>query len=220
MDIHSCVDFGCGVGTWLFVIKNHVKEVDVLGMDFGEPAKEQLRINPDEYRKRDLSNSINLDKMYDLCISLEVAEHINQERTDVFVENLTRASDIILISAALPGQGGTEHVNEQKLSYWVEKFNRRGFELYDIIRPYIWYNDAIDYWYRQNMVLFCKQGKNIIKPVKTEIFPMDIVHPELLKSVQKYKYDIFVNWNYLEKHYNKVFRLLRKIKHIVTGTRY
>lgn len=157
-NIHSCVDFGCGVGTWLSVIKANVKGADVLGLDFGEPAKEQFKIDPEEYRKMDLSKSIILDKMYDLCISLEVAEHISPECADVFVDNLTKASNMILFSAALPGQWGTGHVNEQKLSYWVEKFASRGFKLYDIIRPHIWSEEAIEYWYRQNMVIFVNGG--------------------------------------------------------------
>lgn len=217
VNIHSCVDFGCGVGTWLFAVKNHVKAVDVLGMDFGEPVKEQLKIDPEEYRKKDLSNPIILDKTYDLCISLEVAEHIKQESADIFVENLAKASDIVLFSAALPGQGGTEHVNEQRLTYWVEKFTQRGFELYDVIRPYIWYDEAIEPWYRQNMVLFCKKGKNIIEPEKTGNFPVDIVHPRILKEKTKElerKNDVFIliNWGYLARHHNKIYRLLKSIK--------
>lgn len=218
-NIHSCVDFGCGVGTWLSVIKSHIRAADVLGIDFGEPEKEQLKINPEEYRKMDLSDSITLDKMYDLCMSLEVAEHISQERADVFVDNLTKASDIILFSAALPGQGGTGHVNEQRLSYWVEKFAQRGFELYDVIRPYIWYNEAVEPWYRQNMVLFCRQEKNIIEPAKIENFPVDIVHPVTLKRKAKLKRKtntfITINWNYLAQHHNRIYRLLRNLKHFL-----
>lgn len=211
-NIRSCVDFGCGVGTWLFAIKSHVKTSDVLGLDFGEPAKEQLKINPEEYRKADLSEPIILDKMYDLCISLEVAEHIDQTRADVFIDNLTKASDIILFSAALPGQGGTGHVNEQRLSYWVEKFSRRGFELYDIIRPYFWNNEAIKAHYRQNMVLFCKNGKNVIDAVNARNLPVDIAHPEVLANECNNTIKSLFLKNLVRNH-NKTYELLRKIKH-------
>lgn len=211
-NIRSCVDFGCGVGTWLSAIKSNIQTADVLGLDFGEPEKDQLRISPEEYRKTDLSKPVILGKMYDLCISLEVAEHIDPAKADVFIDNLTKASDIILFSAALPGQGGTGHVNEQRLSYWVEKFARRGFELYDIVRPYFWYNKAITHNYRQNMVLFCKQGKNIIEPVKIENWPIDIAHPDVLKNEGNLTIKMSILRTLYRKH-NKIYMLLWKIKH-------
>lgn len=213
VNIRSCVDFGCGVGAWLFAVRDHIKAVDVLGLDFGEPAKEQLKINPGEYRKTDLSEPVILDKKYDLCISLEVAEHIDPAKADVFIDNLTKASDIILFSAALPGQGGTGHVNEQRLSYWVEKFAQRGFELYDIIRPHFWYNEVVKAHYRQNMVMLCKRGgEGYVEPVKIDNFPIDIAHPEILASEGNTTFKLSV-LRYLQRNHNRTYKLLWKIKH-------
>lgn len=49
--------------------------------------------------------------------SLEVAEHIDEKYAQNFIELLTLTSDIILFSAAIPNQGGLEHINEQPPKY-------------------------------------------------------------------------------------------------------
>ena len=56
-----------------------------------------------------------------------MAEHIEEKSSDTFIDNLATAADIILFSAAVRGQGGDFHVNEQPLSYWKEKFMKRGY---------------------------------------------------------------------------------------------
>jgi len=77
----------------------------------------------------DLRTALAVSLKYDLAISLEVAEHIDPEFVDVYVDNLCALSDTILISAAVPNQGGEHHVNEQPFWYWLEKFEKRGYKL-------------------------------------------------------------------------------------------
>lgn len=76
-------------------------------------------------------DSKNLEKLYpnkyDLCISLEVAEHIEEEFSDNYVDTLCSLSDMVLLSAAPPGAKGHYHVNCQKKRYWERKFLDRGF---------------------------------------------------------------------------------------------
>lgn len=63
----------------------------------------------------------------DLAICFEVAEHLEHEYADVFVDNLCELSDRILFTAATPGQGGRHHVNCQPFAYWFYKFESRGY---------------------------------------------------------------------------------------------
>lgn len=63
----------------------------------------------------------------DLTYSLEVAEHIPSSLAEAFVTFLTEASHSVVLSAAPPGQGGQGHINEQPQSYWIAKFDARGF---------------------------------------------------------------------------------------------
>src|SRR5208337_2324554 len=67
---------------------------------------------------------------YELVICTEVAEHIPAEHADVLVRKLCKACAVggaIVFTAAPPGQGGHDHINEQPFSYWEDKFGAEGF---------------------------------------------------------------------------------------------
>ena len=106
-------------------------------------------------------------------MSLEVAEHLPESAADTFVKTLTNLSDNIIFSAAIPSQGGQNHINEQWHTYWIEKFEKRGFYCHDLIRTHIWNNEKVDWWYKQNMFFFSKT------PPKATLF-VNNLHPELL----------------------------------------
>lgn len=218
--IISVVDFGCGVGGWLDQFQKVSPSINVLGLDFGNPDESQLQVPLKNYRKEDLAKKIDLGKKFDLCISLEVAEHIYSESADDFIDNLCRHSDIVLFSAAIPGQGGTDHVNEQPLSYWVEKFKYRNYVLYDVVRPFFWNDKNVDVWYRQNTVLFIKDGVDIEKchlKKKSIKEITDIAHPELFYGNIKAKNEKLINWGYFYVHNRKLYVFLRKMKHLLGG---
>ena len=66
--------------------------------------------------------------VYDWIISLEVAEHIPSEFESVYIDNIVRhAAKGIVISWAVPGQGGLSHVNNRPLSYVKNMLLRKGF---------------------------------------------------------------------------------------------
>ena len=58
------------------------------------------------------------------------------------------------ISAAPPGQGGHDHVNERSYDYWRALFLRRGYLALDFLRPRILADTAIAPWYRYNTLLY------------------------------------------------------------------
>ena len=156
--VKSAVDFGCGVGGWLAVLKKHgVSEIQGIDGDWVHP--DLLKIPADNFRKADLDSPITLDKKYDLAMSLEVAEHLDKNSAISFVQSLCNASDFILFSAAIPFQGGKGHINEQWQDYWAELFAARGYQVLDIIRSQIWNNNLVEVWYRQNTLLFIKEER-------------------------------------------------------------
>ena len=69
---------------------------------------------------------LRIGRRFDLVNCLEVAEHLDASRADSFVDDLCALGDVVVFSAAIPGQGGTHHVNEQFQSYWQERFRRNG----------------------------------------------------------------------------------------------
>jgi SAM-dependent methyltransferase len=73
----------------------------------------------------DLTENKVLTKV-DLVHCQEVVEHIEEK----YIENLLcsmACGDFILMTNALPGQGGHHHVNEQPTEYWVEKLKKYGY---------------------------------------------------------------------------------------------
>lgn len=124
------------------------------------------------------------NKPFDLVESLEVAEHLEKQYAENFVELLTKFSDIILFSAAIPYQGGTNHFNEQPPQYWAEIFKKFDFVCFDILRTEIWDNQKIACWYRQNTMFYVHKSKAYIfenlgfKPSN----PLHLVRPEYLES--------------------------------------
>lgn len=151
--IQSAVDVGCGVGTFLEQFRNH-GVAWTQGIDGNYVDREMLRIDQDRFEARDLSQPLSFDRRFDLAISLEVAEHLPPGRALSFVDDLTRLSDLVLFSAAIPGQGGTHHVNEQWQDYWADRFRDLGYYSIDAIRHQIWDLDDVESWYRQNTILY------------------------------------------------------------------
>lgn len=124
-------DFGCGPGIWLNSFKENGCRIH--GYDGGK-YKDYYRIEEDEFSNINLTEKVDFDDKYDIAVSLEVAEHIEEKRSGVFIENLTRVADYIMFSAEIPLQLGQGHVNEQWPSYWVRRFKELGCVCLDIIR--------------------------------------------------------------------------------------
>lgn len=156
IEVGSVLDAGCGAGAWLSVWKS--RGAAVVGLDGDYVSGEQLLIEPGEFRAVDLAAGFDLGASFDLVQSLEVAEHLPEASAARFVESLCRHADIVLFSAAPPGQGGENHVNEQPYDYWRERFRRQGFALYDPLRGAVAGNTAVKPWYRYNTLLYVREN--------------------------------------------------------------
>lgn len=158
IEFNNIVDFGCGNKSWDTGLCPYT------GIDFNVPG---VDIDADLRLPLDVGR-------YDLCISTEVAEHLPE--SDTFIDNLCRASDQILFSAAIPGQEGENHINCHWQSYWAAKFKERGFyPFYKDIRTPVWNNEDVAPWYRQNMVLYTKN-------LPTREYELDKVHPRMYSN--------------------------------------
>jgi SAM-dependent methyltransferase len=154
----SVVDFGCAEGTWLADWKKHGVQ-DVLGLDGDYVETANLVIARDEFLAADLSQRIDLGRTFDLVQSLEVAEHLPPEKAPTFIENLTRHGPKVLFSAAPPGQGGLNHINEQPYGFWRDLFAANGYAVFDCVRSKISGNKAIAPWYRYNTFLYVRDDE-------------------------------------------------------------
>jgi len=209
----SIIDVGCGIGTWLKVAKDlGVKEV--LGLDGDYVDRSQLKIETCEFVEKDLERPFDLGRKFDLVICLEVAEHLEASSAADFIASITKHSDVILFSAALPGQGGQRHVNEQWPSYWKELFSHSGFSMTDPIRCQIWDNQAIDWWYRQNMFLVIRDGSSLAG--KFALSSAAMIHPVLFDTVRS---QMQAKIDRLENSLNKLSKrdFIGKIKKLLSS---
>lgn len=172
----SIVDIGCGSGHWLATaIELGVGEV--LGIDGEWALEHQLQIPRDKFQVCDLSQPLQLERKFDLAVALEVAEHLPSSQAAAFVATLCECAHVVLFSAAIPGQGGRHHINEQWPAYWARLFAERGFSCYDVLRARIWSNRRVLWYYAQNCLLFAKPG--LSKGITPTTEPLALVHPEL-----------------------------------------
>lgn len=149
----SILDVGCGRGVWLAAWKSRGAEC-VLGLDGAYVQPGTLRIAPEEFRATDLAFPFDLGRRFDLVQCLEVAEHLPEAAAGPLVASLTRHGDVVLFSAAPPGQGGEHHVNERPPEYWFERFAAHGYAPFDCARPAVQGIDEIEPWYRFNAFVF------------------------------------------------------------------
>ncbi len=176
------IDIGCGVGTWLSVFHEYGIK-DILGVDGDYVDLNMLQIPKEKFLSFDLAKPFLIDRKFDLVMSLEVAEHIASEYTEIFIDSLVNLGSVILFSAAIPQQGGANHVNEQWAEYWVTHFQERGYVVIDCIRRKVWKNDKVEPWYAQNMLIFVDQNALSKYPLLesefsiTDISQLSVVHP-------------------------------------------
>jgi SAM-dependent methyltransferase len=180
----SVVDVGCGIGTWSAAFRER-GITDIVGVDGAYVNRRNLRIDPGLFLARDLEEPLAIGRKFDLAVCVEVAEHLPESRSDGFVSDLVSLAPAVLFSAAIPRQGGHGHVNEQWPDYWERKFQRHGYVTLDFIRSAIWDDDAVEWWYRQNIVLYAHASYVRENPALARIAGQQrktvlrLVHPRL-----------------------------------------
>lgn len=149
VEAQSIVDFGCGPGRY---VKSFIKSnLNCIGYD-GNP-------NTPDYtggicQVLDLSENFNLHKKFDCVISLEVGEHIPKKYEQIFIDNITRhTEDLLIISWAVPGQGGDGHVNCQTNQYIIEELQSRGFTI-DLALTNRIRNASSLSWFKNTLLVF------------------------------------------------------------------
>jgi SAM-dependent methyltransferase len=200
----SVVDIGCGVGAWLSVFRDKGKVTDYLGFDGEYMLNQNLQISPQFFVTCNLDKMIiSCDRTFDMVISLEVAEHLTKENALPFIQHLTNLAPVVCFSAAIPKQGGTNHINEQWPDYWANLFAQRKFVPIDCIRKKFWNNEKVAWWYKQNTILYVREDCLDQYPQICNYYdgqpPIPIVHPQLYK-----KYTERTIFNKIKKFFQKM----------------
>ncbi|MEA1835207.1 hypothetical protein U8607_24275 [Methylobacterium durans] len=182
----SVVDVGCGVCPWLKTAGDLGATV-LVGIDGDYVNRNRLMVEkgcfyPCDIESKDLRSVLKGTRRFDLAMCLEVAEHLSQDRAASFIAELTSLSDVVLFSAAVVDQGGTNHINEQWPLYWYRLFSQMDFDCFDILRPKIWEEEEIEWWYIQNVLVYVKRGsptqRTLLQKFEPKA-PMALVHPRM-----------------------------------------
>lgn len=153
----SVLDLGCGRGVWL--AEWQAAGVNrCMGVDGDYVDRAQLAIDTEQYMAADLTKPVRTHNRFDLAQSLEVGEHLPESAAETLVASLVRGSDRILFSAAVTGQGGEFHVNEQPLHYWQDLFALHGYTAFDCVRPQLADSKEVEPWYRYNTILYVNEA--------------------------------------------------------------
>jgi SAM-dependent methyltransferase len=158
----TVIDVGCGTGALLAALQERGRVVS--GLEYADAAIDLCRRRRLNVQRFDIESDIYRgDEMFDVAICMEVAEHLPQQHAGRLVELLTSLSNMVVFTAAGPGQDGADHCNLQPPAYWIAKFVHDGFE-YDRLLTARWQDDwcksgVVVGWYYQNLLVFRKASQ-------------------------------------------------------------
>ena len=187
----SVVDIGCGAGTWILAAKSIIElsgeKPDLLGID-GEYGQSIVDLSTAHFMFLDLENRVHLPQKFDLAICLEVAEHLSRDRASTLVEDLCAASDTVFFSAAIPGQGGANHINEQWQDYWHSLFSEQGFFAVDFFKQKFWNDTTFSQcpYYVANSFVYVQTESTLLNAgypiIPKGHWSLKVAHPSLFYS--------------------------------------
>jgi SAM-dependent methyltransferase len=121
----TVIDVGCGSGIMLAEFAR--QGVSVRGVEGSRAAIARADLGHRIIRAN-LERGVPDIGRFDMCLCIEVAEHLSSRSAPSLVEGLTRLSDVVVFTAAQPGQRGTVHMNLRPKSFWRELFMVHDFD--------------------------------------------------------------------------------------------
>ena len=154
-DVKSVLDLGAGPGLYSETLSKN----GILASCYdGNPDTQTL--SKGKCAIADLTFDLNFSK-HDWVLSLEVGEHLPKEYEDIFFGNIIRNSKHgIVLSWAVPGQGGDGHVNLQSNNYVKSKMASLGY-FNNIEAENIFREASTLSWFKNTIMVF--------EPLKEEI---------------------------------------------------
>ena len=145
-------DLGCGDGWYSHYLKVECGWPIVHGYEGKIPTDPFYN----DISSIDLSKIRYVEIDYDLVICLEVGEHIPKKHEQKFLDNVARfASKDLILSWAIPGQGGRGHYNERPNDYIIKEMAKRDLA-FNKVKSELLRKDTIYKWFRNTIMVFEK----------------------------------------------------------------
>jgi SAM-dependent methyltransferase len=176
------LDVGCGPGIYVQALRDLGIHADGVDIDPRCPF-DQVDVFSDTFLGKYCPDGRH---KYDLCLCLEVAEHLPADKADMFIQRLVKTAPMVLFSAAVPGQGGHGHINCQPKDYWIEKFGRENYVLDETMTSSVVEFMRSGYhmgWFVNNAMVFRPYGDVYYPQIIEEETPQAIRLAEYIKRI-------------------------------------
>ncbi len=151
----SVGDFGAGIGRYVDFLRSH--GVKCQGYD-AIPHIETISGGRVDHLDLCVPSPPPASGCFDWALCLEVMEHIPPEFQSVALANLDHHNTCgIVLSWALPGQGGRGHVNEQPNRYVIDQLTARGYAHDQATQEHLRQAARIS-WFKNTVMVFRKPG--------------------------------------------------------------
>lgn len=178
------LDVGCGEGWWSAALAAQPEVKEVISIDQAVPEVFAPGVT---VQVLDLERGDGVElvgKPFDIVVCLETAEHLKPTAAVGLVAMLCAVvapTGIIVWSAAVPGQGGHGHWNEQWPAYWDHLFRAQGWRLSDPLRDMLWDHPDVEPWYAQNLLIGVTPSANGTSWAAGGS-PRRLVHPTIFEA--------------------------------------
>ena len=156
----TVIDVGCGTGALLSAFRK--LDCEVCGLENSRAGLAYCWNRGLSVRKFNIEKDNLNHESYDLTTSFEVAEHLPPWVANRYVALLCKLAPVVVMSAATPGQTGTDHVNERPHSYWVKKFEQNHYAFEEAASrqlSQLWKSSNVAPCYYSNVMVFIVHQK-------------------------------------------------------------
>jgi hypothetical protein len=156
----TLIDIGSGLGIWSKIFTDTFPNIDLaIAIDLerhkGEILDELEGRRGFEFIEHNLESLQRLPgDNFDLAICVEVLEHVSPEAAQIVFDEFAAKCSFVIFGAAIKGQGGTHHINEQSFQFWTNEMLRRGLVPLDVVRPQLADRKDVPGYYKYNIILW------------------------------------------------------------------
>lgn len=148
-------DLGCSTGKYVTILRQH--KINASGFD-ATPGIAAARHAQAPIAELDLARPQVFHETPGNVMCLEVAEHIHLDQTEAFTANIKAlCADKLVLSWALPGQGGRRHVNEQPSEWVISLMRAKGFTV-DAAKSHELSEAATIKWFKRSIYAFQRRA--------------------------------------------------------------